>query len=239
MFARIRSQLSPTVVAVAAMLFVAVGAAAASVHTSSGVISSCLKSNGALRVLGKSAGRCRKGEKALSWAKVGTPGAQGAQGSPGPQGPAGAQGIQGVQGVEGVKGVAGPTTTAAPSGSTQRGDFNIEGFQVEGGFVGASISFALELPSEPLVVWEVPYGGTNPAPQDCKGTPQEPSAAPGYMCFYDRFSGNVLATTGTNMQVQNIEGLGSAADRFGIRMVVRAQKTGNVIVSGSWAVTAP
>jgi hypothetical protein len=44
-------------------------------------------------------GRCRKGDKKLSWSQIG------------PQGPRGQQGRQGVQGLQGVQGVAGTPAT--------------------------------------------------------------------------------------------------------------------------------
>lgn len=212
------------------------------------------------RVLGVGAhaakARCKRGEKRLSLNQTGprgVAGAPGAQGQPGPQGAQGdrgpqgaqgepgspgAQGIQGIQGNQGIQGVPGPTTTTAPSGSTQRGSFVLEGYEPAGGTIGSSISYPLELSAPPLEV-EVPVGGTNPDPTHCPGTPEAPTAARGYLCIYDRFSGNVSKPTGTSLEVANVDGFGGTTNAWGGRIVALASTTGVVDVEGSWAVTAP
>jgi hypothetical protein len=125
----------------------------------------------------------------------------------------------------------------APSGSTQYGLFNLDGYETADDFIGTSISFPLELASAPKWV-EVPFGAANPDPTDCPGTADAPAAAPGYLCLYDRISGNVLASSGLNLQVQNVDGYAGTVSRFGARLSTRAAATGEVEVEGSWAVTA-
>jgi hypothetical protein len=245
MLASARARLSPTLIAVLAVLVTAGGVAAASIPGAGGLISGCVaKATGALRVVDAakhgSAGRCGRGERSLAWSQRGVQGLQGSGGNAGVQGVQGIQGSQGIQGFsQGSQGAPGPLTTVAPSGSTQRGTFNVEGYQVISGFLGSSISFALELAAAPTQALEVPSGESNPYPKQCPGTAQEPSAAAGYVCLYDRFSGNVLQTTGTNLQIHDIEGVGSSSNRFGLSMSARAKATGYVFVEGSWAVTAP
>jgi hypothetical protein len=116
--------------------------------------------------------------------------------------------------------------------------FNVDGYETAGGFVGSSISFPLELASAPKWV-EVPLGGPNPSPTDCPGTPDAPAAAPGYLCLYDRISGDVYSVSGANLQVQDVDGDSGTVSPFGARLSAEADQTGEVEVEGSWAVTAP
>ena len=225
-----------------ALTSLAIGVAEAASPGAPVVASTCYaRKGGDLRVVSvgtrAGGGRCKAGEKRLVLNQTGPRGLTGTPGAPGPQGPQGLQGVQGDQGVQGIQGVPGPTTTTAPSGSTQRGAFALDGYQTAGGFIGGSISYPLQLSTEPLVV-EVPFGGTNPDPAHCPGTPQAPTAARGYLCIYDRFSGNVLQTTGTNLQVANVDGFGGTTNVWGGRIVARASATGTVDVEGTWAVTA-
>jgi hypothetical protein len=138
-----------------------------------------------------------------------------------------------------VQGIAGPVTTTAPAGSTQRGAFVLRGYETAGQFIGSSISFPLQLAAAPIGVIEVPWA-TSPKPAHCSGTPQAPTADPGYVCLYDRFSTNVsLSPNGFNLQAADVDGNGGVASTFGLRIVTRALTTGGVDVEGSWAVTAP
>jgi hypothetical protein len=185
-----------------------------------GSIHGCVK-NGLLEVV-KAGKRCPPHSTPLPFNQVG---------------PQGRQGIQGVQGPQGVQGVPGPVTTTAPSGSTQRGFFRMSGYT--GVELGTSITFPLELSASPKVV-EVPNGVPNPDPTHCPGSPQAPSAAPGYLCLYDQFEQNVgQAVPGENVQVNN-DGTFGVASPFGAQLAVVPQNLpGQVIIQGAWAVTAP
>jgi hypothetical protein len=153
-------------------------------------------------------------------------------------GPQGRQGIQGVQGPQGVEGIPGPVTTTAPSGTTQRGFFDIDGYTTCQD-LGTSITFPLELSASPKVV-EVRNDVPNPAPTHCAGSPQAPSAAPGYLCLYDRYEANVgQAVPGEYLQVDGADERFGDASPFGARLTVVPQTTGEVLINGSWAVTAP
>ena len=105
-------------------------------------------------------------------------------------------------------------------------------------FLGSSISFPLELSSAPKWV-EIPFGVTNPDPAHCPGTAESPSAAPGYLCIYDRIVGNDFSSDGNRLQVSDINGDGGTVSPFGARITARATSNGEVEVEGSWAVTAP
>jgi hypothetical protein len=108
-------------------------------------VHSCVKSSGAVRIVGASS-KCHRGERALDWPKsargargapglsgppgargptglagpTGAPGAagsQGAKGDRGPTGPGGSKGASGPSGATGPPGVAGPTGARGPTGT--------------------------------------------------------------------------------------------------------------------------
>jgi hypothetical protein len=216
-----------------ALASLAVGVAAAANPGAQPLLSTCYKSKGGnLRVIDVSAhaskARCKRGEKRLVLNQTGPRGLTGAPGAQGVPGTQGTQGVQGVQGIQGIQGVPGPTTTTAPSGSAH----------AAGDAIASSISYPLELSAAPTEV-EVPRGGTNPDPAHCPGTAEAPTAARGYLCIYDRFSGDVLEALGSNLQVGNVDGVGGTTNEWGGRMIALASAAGTVDVEGSWAVTAP
>jgi hypothetical protein len=227
-----------------ALASLAVGVAAAANPSAQPVVSTCYKSKGGnLRVLNVSAhgskARCKRGEKRLVLNQTGPRGLTGAVGAQGASGTQGPQGNQGIQGIQGIQGVPGPTTTTAPSGSTQRGSFALGGYaHAAGDEIASSISYPLELSAAPTEV-EVPHGGTNPDPTHCPGTAEAPTAARGYLCIYDRFSGDVFEALGSNLQVGNVDGVGGTTNAWGGRLIALASAAGTVDVEGSWAVTAP
>ena len=103
-------------------LFLAVGGvAAASIPGGGGVVHVCYqKTGGALRIVDTakrgSAGRCRRGEHAISWTRRAA--VNGIQGLKGFQG---AQGLQGIQGIQGPGGATGPAT--GPAGGDLTGSY--------------------------------------------------------------------------------------------------------------------
>jgi hypothetical protein len=98
-----------TAAAVVAVLAATGGWAIAATTKTSPVIRACAnKRNGSLRL----AGRCRRGERAVTW---------GREGRPGPPGATGAQGIKGEPGAKGEPGLGGPgamyfSTTVSQTG---------------------------------------------------------------------------------------------------------------------------
>jgi hypothetical protein len=237
-YRRVRLQMATGIAA----LLLAAGAGATLAATRAARVPSaaaaCLNHHGALQLA--AAKGCPKGSTRIKIplrALVGATGATGPAGPQGSPGQTGQTGQTGQKGPTGQPGAPGPVTTMAPSGSTQTGLFNLDGYETVGNFIGGSVSFPLELASAPKWV-EIPWG-TNPDPTDCPGTVDAPAAAPGYLCLYDRISGNVDPSGGLNLQVQDVDGYAGTASRFGARLSTRAQATGEVEVEGSWAVTAP
>jgi hypothetical protein len=212
------------VVTLASLSLTAGLAVAGQVVGNRGSIQGCVK-NGVLEVV-NAGKRCPRHSTPLPFNQVG---------------PQGRQGIQGVQGPQGVQGIPGPVTATAPSGFTQRGFFSIAGdTSLElGDVLGTSIAFPLELSASPTVV-EVPNVLPNPDPTHCPGSPESPSAAPGYLCLYDRFESNVgQAFTGEYLQVFDVDTRIGHASRFGARLVAVPQTAGHhIYIDGSWAVTA-
>ncbi len=99
------------------------------------------------------------------------------------------------------------------------------------------IAFPLALSAAPTPV-EIPYGGVNPDPTHCSGTPDTPSAAPGYLCVYLRQTQNVHGGCGEVMCVADLIGH-PGATQYGAQLYTTGTNSGQVAVSGSWAVTAP
>jgi Collagen triple helix repeat (20 copies) len=103
----IRQHLTYPKIAMTLAVFLAAGGAAWAAAGTGGTIHACYKKRGgALRV----ASRCKRGEKALSWNRVGAAGARGPTGARGPagrRGPGGRLGATGATGPQGPKGETG------------------------------------------------------------------------------------------------------------------------------------
>jgi hypothetical protein len=107
-----RSSLRPWGLPAAAAVLVVLAAGGGYAIASSGgsTITACVhKHGGALYV-----GKCKKGDRALTWNKVGPAGKAGAVGSPGSQG---GQGLQGITGQNGGSGASGATGATGPAGA--------------------------------------------------------------------------------------------------------------------------
>lgn len=102
-----------TAISIVALLAGTGGWALAATNQGSSVIRACAdKKNGSLRL----AGRCRRGERSVSWAKEGRPGA------PGPPGAPGASGSRGEAGPGGEPGPRGPGATYFSTTVSQTGE---------------------------------------------------------------------------------------------------------------------
>jgi hypothetical protein len=116
-------------VASVALLLAAGGVAGASIPAGGGFVHGCYgQSGGGLRIIDTAKrgalGRCRKGERAISWIRQGVQGLKGLAGSHGSQGLQGSQGFQGSQGVQGVQGPAGATgPSTGPAGGDLSGNY--------------------------------------------------------------------------------------------------------------------
>jgi Collagen triple helix repeat (20 copies) len=108
----------------------------------------------------------------------------GPRGPAGPAGPTGATGAQGAQGIQGIQGPAGPFPDSLPAGKTLRGNYAT----ATGGtpfIMFAGIEFGFRL-ADPLTARFIPVGGIPPA--QCPGTANNPQAAAGNLCVYERES---------------------------------------------------
>jgi hypothetical protein len=175
--------------------------------------------------------RCKAGDKKLQWNKHGPPG------RPGPQGQTGSQGQVGAQGPKGDTGPAGPFPDGnLPSGKTVRGNFFMSG-DAAGADAEAvdSLSFVYTLAAAPAPHF-ITEGGASPP--GCPGTADDPQAAPGQLCVYEKAA---IGPVGT----RDICGLGIAgstcpgSNRWGAGVYELSTGTGRFQSAGTWAVSAP
>jgi hypothetical protein len=218
-----RRALALTLGLIAVVIAAAGGAYAAG---SGGTITVCVHHNGGGLYV---AGRCARADKRLAWNTTGRQGPQGRQG---------VQGVMGPKGNTGSQGQPGPITGTAPSGLTMTGLFDIDGYETPGGLLASGISFPFELSAPPTAAVEVPYSGPNPDPTHCPGSPDSPTAAPGYLCLYDRGNSNAKAACQTYLCIGDVSSHGTTS-RFGAQIWAYANTMGEVEVVGAWAVTAP
>jgi hypothetical protein len=190
--------------AVSLAMFGGITAATAAGHAS---IKACAnKKTGALRL----AKACHHNEKRVTWA------------------------AQGARGEKGARGPAGPTTDIAPSGVTQRGVFNLQGYGTPDSDVGTDISFPLTLRTAPLV--DELDDATD---AHCGGTSLTPTAAPGYLCLYIGNEGGVTAGAGQGVMEVQAADRSEGSSSFGAMLTALIKTTGQAYVEGTWAVTAP
>jgi Collagen triple helix repeat (20 copies) len=212
-----------------------------------------------------------KGAKGAKGA-AGAAGASGPQGPAGAQGPAGPQGPAGTNGKDGAPGATGPQgpkgangqtgfTETLPSGKTETGAWNISvGEETE---AITAISFPIPLP-EALDASHVHYvsaDGTKAvfynktseewevaSTPSCPGTDEEPKAAPGNLCIYGAYTGNIV-NKGENIAENVIANPTnpvalvfreySAGTSGALLLLERESKNGSANGVGTWAVTAP
>jgi collagen triple helix repeat protein len=121
----------------------------------------------------------------------GPKGPRGPAGPQGPAGPAGPAGPQGNPGPEGKTGPAGPLLATLPSGKTLTGQWGYANFESESDVADISYPFRLAKPIAVanIVILEVGEEETT----DCPGTPEDPKAASGKLCLYQKAGGATLA----------------------------------------------
>ena len=126
-----------------------------------------------------------------------------------------------------------PFSDTLASGKTLRGTFFMTvDAAASDEEIGASISFGLQLPSEPTVHL-IAAGATPPA--ECPGTPAAPAAQPGHVCVFEAAA---LSVTGQGLCTPDNCG-GSPSNRYGVLMYAFSTAAGTVQWGGTWAVTAP
>ncbi len=187
---------------------------------------------GAFAASGGLTGKQKKEVKAIAKqfaGKPGAPGAQGAQGAAGANGKDGAPGPKGATGSEGAtgpEGPPGPLLETLESGQTETGFWNYFEPEKGSGLVNISYQFRLEAPigTGSIVVLAPEEGETT----ECPGTLEEPQAAPGVLCLYQKeLDPEVEATLSTTLFYPASLTTGAALPLEG---------PGGY---GSWAVTAP
>ena len=168
--------------------------------------------------------------------RTGATGKEGSTGKEGPFGPIGKEGRAGPRGPvgkEGKDGEPGPFVTTLPSGKTLTGVFQATDAlpaKVKG-FAEATISFSFPLAAPPAVrVLQVSDSPT----EQCPGSAEAPSAAPGYLCLY------TVASTGAVGAYNPITEVSGAARSGAIASTeLECESTPCIAhLRGAWAVTA-
>lgn len=181
---------------------------------------------------------------------AGNAGAAGAKGNTGDRGPEGPEGPQGEPGADGTF-----STEPLPTGETLTGMFAAGGENDR-----EAISFPIPTLSAPTAVFFLNIGGglhwglklengayttlglDHPEPESqeeaeeaeeafdaaCPGTPQAPDAESGFLCIYPTPTGEPSRIPAPASELE-------AATKYGI--VLPFEKTGNLNIRGTWAVT--
>lgn len=189
---------------------------------------------------------------------VGATGPAGAAGSAGPAGKDGVQGAQGAQGSAGPEGPTGPVGPAGPAPKTLTGEWSLNK-QVPATLasVVTSASFLLPLAEPPaphylrVTGMEPFYNDTTKAEEErtstqCPGSAAEPKAAPGNLCVYASVEEGPAIKSSGPLILPKVCSMGAecklfdapATDRFGFGLITASSSEGNVLLVGSWAVTA-
>jgi hypothetical protein len=121
---------------------------------------------------------------------------------------------------------------------TLRGKYMVtEAGAAAGNYVETAISFGFRLAADPVTHY-IKAGAV--APAECPGTVTNPEAAPGHVCAYEASNLNAQATRAFCNPEVNGCGLGATlATQEGTAVYTYALAAGQVMLSGSWAVTAP
>jgi Collagen triple helix repeat (20 copies) len=176
--------------------------------------------------------------------KAGPAGANGAAGPAGPAGPTGATGPQGAAGAAGKEGPKGEPgapgkdgtngttgfTETLPAGKTETGVWSVIGSLTV--FTGVSFNIPLQQAPEHVHFVTPTELEEGTAPEECQGTANAPTAAPGSFCVYAgelRLHGAIFKPGA----------LALGATAVGARVGVSAEEGEIAAGSGSWAVTAP
>lgn len=153
------------------------------------------------------------------------------------RGQRGAQGPAGLTGPKGSQGPAGPFPSGnLPSGATVRGNFFMTGVAAASGSQAVdSLSFVYTLASAPTPHF-IKTGSA--APAGCPGTADNPQAARGQLCVYEKtISGPVGARDLCGLDIGGSSCPGS--NRWGAGVYELSTGTGRFQSYGTWAVTAP
>jgi hypothetical protein len=195
---------------------------------------------------------------------AGAQGAQGPQGAAGAKGENGAPGAKGENGAPGAKGENGTTgfTETLPSKKTLKGEWNADGSAMPGAektHFRSSVSYALPLVAGPATHYiRVEEGegehleATVVKEGKCKGTVEEPEAAPGNLCVFAKSEENTIKEVETSPGVffkypvvckreteECFTGGEGEGSRFGFGIEALSKESGEMVfAAGTWAVTA-
>ncbi len=177
----------------------------------------------------------------------GKDGSNGANGSNGATGPTGPQGVAGATGATGPIGPTGPEGSGGsggfaatlPSGKTETGAWWLKGEGVTSELVVSPISFAIPLTaadaaSISVQVWTAANHGV------CGGTPANPTAPAGDICFYVA-EGNTLfpEVYSPDFQTGGLVGGLAAVGSSGALLYSESGIAETQYLVGSFAITAP
>lgn len=98
----------------------------------------------------------------------------------------------------------------------------------------SSFSFGRNLPAAPLAPPANIILFGSPPTLDCPGSFDNPQAAPGHLCIYERLRSNV-----STVVVLDSLGASNRADRTGATMFIASAAVGQAYSLGKWAVTIP
>lgn len=183
---------------------------------------------------------------------AGGPGKDGLAGKNGENGKDGAPGAPGKDGKEGSPWTAGGTL---PSGKSLKGEWSVDAQHTEATrVVRSSVSYALPLSKAPITHY-IAHNAT--LPTGCKGSVESPEADPGNLCVFgneeinslkelvipqvlERYYPGICKWESAKIEeecttTKGGEGEGSLYG-FGVSAV--AESEGEVLVEGTWAVTA-
>lgn len=128
-----------------------------------------------------------------------------------------------------------PGVGGSPRQVTLRGNYGII-FNAAAAFQDdtSAFSFGRPLPVAPLVPAAniIPLAG--PPTANCPGSFDNPQAAPGHLCIYERIRGNTQF-----FGVLDSRSVPNLAERTGATMFVRSNAAGQAFAMGKWAVTIP
>lgn len=148
----------------------------------------------------------------------------GKTGATGPAGVAGAPGAQGKEGPQGKEGKEGPLVNTLPVGKTLKGHYHLELDGTKAGVLAQGYSYAFPLASAPNTHF-IAQGSTPPA--ECPGTAEDPKAASGNLCVYEKNTSN------SSMEF----GFESNELGFALFMTKKEASNENFWSIGNWAVT--
>jgi hypothetical protein len=180
----------------------------------------------------------------------GAAGGSGATGVTGPAGVAGATGATGAAGPAGATGAAGsPVASRLSTGQSETGVWSAATAQRPENvhYTLATISFPVELVQEPTEAIFVNHEQTQKAPSErspakikehCKGTLEEPTAEPGYLCAY---AGLEHLENAEERAIENEDGAEGGAITGAIIYFAQIEVSvaTTIRAQGTWALHAP